>query len=124
MHSTSWVKDDSVLRVRQYLTTDPHHLGDDGEDVALSAYKDASALMEADLENEGIISMHCVIEILNGGVYVGQNKFLCFADTIHWQDIVRNPWASNFTLVPTNGSSGCFHCHISVKKPVEKAMAS
>uniref|UniRef100_A0A8B9CW73 Receptor protein-tyrosine kinase n=1 Tax=Anser brachyrhynchus TaxID=132585 RepID=A0A8B9CW73_9AVES len=45
-------------------------------------------------------------EILNGGVYVGQNKFLCFADTIHWQDIVRNPWASNFTLVPTNGSSG------------------
>uniref|UniRef100_A0A663M1V2 receptor protein-tyrosine kinase n=1 Tax=Athene cunicularia TaxID=194338 RepID=A0A663M1V2_ATHCN len=31
-------------------------------------------------------------EILNGGVYVGQNKFLCFADTIHWQDIVRNPW--------------------------------
>ncbi|OXB77456.1 UNVERIFIED_CONTAM: hypothetical protein H355_005165 [Colinus virginianus] len=47
-----------------------------------------------------------VSEILNGGVYVGQNKFLCFADTIHWQDIVRNPWASNFTLVPTNGSSG------------------
>uniref|UniRef100_A0A8C8BAC6 receptor protein-tyrosine kinase n=1 Tax=Otus sunia TaxID=257818 RepID=A0A8C8BAC6_9STRI len=50
-------------------------------------------------------------EILNGGVYVGQNKFLCFADTIHWQDIVRNPWASNFTLVPTNGSSGCGRCH-------------
>lgn len=52
-------------------------------------------------------------EILNGGVYVGQNKFLCFADTIHWQDIVRNPWASNFTLVPTNGSSGCKYCFYS-----------
>uniref|UniRef100_A0A674I5A3 Receptor protein-tyrosine kinase n=1 Tax=Terrapene triunguis TaxID=2587831 RepID=A0A674I5A3_9SAUR len=50
-------------------------------------------------------------EILNGGVYVGQNKFLCYADTIHWQDIVRNPRASNFTLVPTNGSSGCGRCH-------------
>lgn len=46
-------------------------------------------------------------EILNGGVYVDQNKFLCYADTIHWQDIVRNPWPSNMTLVSTNGSSGC-----------------
>uniref|UniRef100_A0A8B9ICB4 Receptor protein-tyrosine kinase n=1 Tax=Anser brachyrhynchus TaxID=132585 RepID=A0A8B9ICB4_9AVES len=63
-------------------------------------------------------------EILNGGVYVGQNKFLCFADTIHWQDIVRNPWASNFTLVPTNGSSGCKYqfnslsCHQHITKTV------
>uniref|UniRef100_A0AAX7V9T7 receptor protein-tyrosine kinase n=1 Tax=Astatotilapia calliptera TaxID=8154 RepID=A0AAX7V9T7_ASTCA len=30
-------------------------------------------------------------EILNGGVYVDQNKFLCHADTIHWQDIVKYP---------------------------------
>ncbi|KAG5214027.1 hypothetical protein JEQ12_009813, partial [Ovis aries] len=45
-------------------------------------------------------------EILNGGVYVDQNKFLCYTDTIHWQDIVRNPWPSNLTLVSTNGSSG------------------
>uniref|UniRef100_A0A671V954 Receptor protein-tyrosine kinase n=1 Tax=Sparus aurata TaxID=8175 RepID=A0A671V954_SPAAU len=30
-------------------------------------------------------------EILSGGVYVDQNKFLCHADTIHWQDIVKNP---------------------------------
>ncbi|KAL6047647.1 hypothetical protein STEG23_005491, partial [Scotinomys teguina] len=44
--------------------------------------------------------------ILNGGVYVDQNKFLCYADTIHWQDIVRNPWPSNMTLVSTNGSFG------------------
>ncbi|XP_069472018.1 receptor tyrosine-protein kinase erbB-4 isoform X2 [Ambystoma mexicanum] len=50
-------------------------------------------------------------EILNGGVYVGQNKFLCYADTIHWQDIVRNSSASNFTLVPINGSPGCGKCH-------------
>lgn len=54
-----------------------------------------------------VCSLVFYAEILNGGVYVGQNKFLCFADTIHWQDIVRNPWASNFTLVPMNGSSGC-----------------
>ncbi|XP_075790058.1 receptor tyrosine-protein kinase erbB-4 isoform X10 [Pelodiscus sinensis] len=54
-------------------------------------------------------------EILNGGVYVGQNKFLCYADTIHWQDIVRNPRASNFTLVPTNGSAGCGRCHKSCR---------
>ncbi|XP_076788169.1 receptor tyrosine-protein kinase erbB-4 [Arvicanthis niloticus] len=50
-------------------------------------------------------------EILNGGVYVDQNKFLCYADTIHWQDIVRNPWPSNMTLVSTNGSFGCGRCH-------------
>uniref|UniRef100_A0A9J8CRD5 Receptor tyrosine-protein kinase erbB-4 n=1 Tax=Cyprinus carpio carpio TaxID=630221 RepID=A0A9J8CRD5_CYPCA len=30
-------------------------------------------------------------EILNGGVYVDQNKFLCHADTIHWNDIIKNP---------------------------------
>lgn len=29
----------------------PHHLGDDSKGAALSAYKDASAHMEADLEN-------------------------------------------------------------------------
>ncbi|DAA32466.1 TPA: v-erb-a erythroblastic leukemia viral oncogene homolog 4 [Bos taurus] len=50
-------------------------------------------------------------EILNGGVYVDQNKFLCYTDTIHWQDIVRNPWPFNLTLVSTNGSSGCGRCH-------------
>nr|XP_033800985.1 receptor tyrosine-protein kinase erbB-4 isoform X2 [Geotrypetes seraphini] len=50
-------------------------------------------------------------EILNGGVYVGQNQFLCYVDTIHWQDIVRNAWASNFSLVLINGTSGCGKCH-------------
>uniref|UniRef100_A0A8B9H5C5 Receptor protein-tyrosine kinase n=1 Tax=Astyanax mexicanus TaxID=7994 RepID=A0A8B9H5C5_ASTMX len=42
-------------------------------------------------------------EILNGGVYVDQNKFLCHADTIHWQDIVYNPRAE-LLVVPSNNS--------------------
>ncbi|XP_066482236.1 receptor tyrosine-protein kinase erbB-4 isoform X1 [Tiliqua scincoides] len=50
-------------------------------------------------------------EILNGGAYVGQNRFLCYADTIHWEDIVRNPLASNFSVVPKNSSTDCGHCH-------------
>ncbi|KPP69825.1 hypothetical protein Z043_111394, partial [Scleropages formosus] len=49
-------------------------------------------------------------EILNGGVYVDQNKFLCHADTIHWQDIVKNP-RSELLVVPTNSSVGCLRCH-------------
>ncbi|KAJ8396389.1 hypothetical protein AAFF_G00019660 [Aldrovandia affinis] len=44
-------------------------------------------------------------EILNGGVYVDQNKFLCHADTIHWQDIVKNS-RSELLVVPTNSSGG------------------
>uniref|UniRef100_A0A8C3B5I0 Receptor protein-tyrosine kinase n=1 Tax=Cyclopterus lumpus TaxID=8103 RepID=A0A8C3B5I0_CYCLU len=40
-------------------------------------------------------------EILSGGVYVDQNKFLCHADTIHWQDIVKNP-RTHPVVVPTN----------------------
>ncbi|XP_048339530.1 receptor tyrosine-protein kinase erbB-4 [Sphaerodactylus townsendi] len=50
-------------------------------------------------------------EILRGGAYVGQNRFLCYADTIHWEDIVRNPSASNFSVVPKNSSTDCGHCH-------------
>uniref|UniRef100_A0AAX7UWJ3 receptor protein-tyrosine kinase n=1 Tax=Astatotilapia calliptera TaxID=8154 RepID=A0AAX7UWJ3_ASTCA len=42
-------------------------------------------------------------EILNGGVYVDQNKFLCHADTIHWQDIVKYPRIQP-VVVPTNSS--------------------
>lgn len=45
-------------------------------------------------------------EILSGGVYVYQNKFLCHADTIHWQDIVKNPGV-HAVVVPTNSSSSC-----------------
>lgn len=45
-------------------------------------------------------------EILSGGVYVDQNKFLCHADTIHWQDIVKNP-RIHPVVVPTNSSVMC-----------------
>uniref|UniRef100_A0A671VAR9 Receptor protein-tyrosine kinase n=1 Tax=Sparus aurata TaxID=8175 RepID=A0A671VAR9_SPAAU len=49
-------------------------------------------------------------EILSGGVYVDQNKFLCHADTIHWQDIVKNPRVHP-VVVPTNSSVTCQKCH-------------
>ncbi|XP_049904474.1 receptor tyrosine-protein kinase erbB-4 isoform X1 [Epinephelus moara] len=49
-------------------------------------------------------------EILSGGVYVDQNKFLCHADTIHWQDIVKNPRLHD-VVVPTNSSVTCQKCH-------------
>uniref|UniRef100_A0A8K9UF56 receptor protein-tyrosine kinase n=1 Tax=Oncorhynchus mykiss TaxID=8022 RepID=A0A8K9UF56_ONCMY len=49
-------------------------------------------------------------EILQGGVYVDQNKFLCHADTIHWQDIVKNARVSPL-VVPTNSSVTCQKCH-------------
>uniref|UniRef100_A0A8K9Y1Y3 receptor protein-tyrosine kinase n=1 Tax=Oncorhynchus mykiss TaxID=8022 RepID=A0A8K9Y1Y3_ONCMY len=65
-------------------------------------------------------------EILQGGVYVDQNKFLCHADTIHWQDIVKNARVSPL-VVPTNSSVTCdtpfvdlfasldsIHSHVSV----------
>ncbi|XP_075463320.1 receptor tyrosine-protein kinase erbB-4 isoform X3 [Ascaphus truei] len=56
------------------------------------------------------LGLRNLTEILNGGVYVGENKFLCYADTIHWQDIVRNPKSSNFTLVPMSGNAECGRC--------------
>ncbi|XP_072541546.1 receptor tyrosine-protein kinase erbB-4-like isoform X2 [Salminus brasiliensis] len=49
-------------------------------------------------------------EILHGGVYVDQNKFLCHADTIHWQDIVKNARPDHL-VVPSNSSSSCQRCH-------------
>ncbi|XP_073699471.1 receptor tyrosine-protein kinase erbB-4 [Garra rufa] len=50
-------------------------------------------------------------EILNGGVYVDQNKFLCHADTIHWNDIIKNP-RSELLVVPSNNSgTSCRRCH-------------
>lgn len=55
-----------------------------------------------------VLSVLCLVstEILNGGVYVDRNKFLCHADTIHWQDIVRNPRIHPL-VVPTNSSVTC-----------------
>uniref|UniRef100_A0A8C7GT67 Receptor protein-tyrosine kinase n=1 Tax=Oncorhynchus kisutch TaxID=8019 RepID=A0A8C7GT67_ONCKI len=52
-------------------------------------------------------------EILQGGVYVDQNKFLCHADTIHWQDIVKNARVSPL-VVPTNSSMEKSSCYIVV----------
>uniref|UniRef100_A0A672RT69 Receptor protein-tyrosine kinase n=1 Tax=Sinocyclocheilus grahami TaxID=75366 RepID=A0A672RT69_SINGR len=50
-------------------------------------------------------------EILNGGVYVDQNKFLCHADTVHWNDIIKNP-RSELLVVPSNNSgNSCRRCH-------------
>uniref|UniRef100_A0A8C2BZM1 Receptor tyrosine-protein kinase erbB-4 n=1 Tax=Cyprinus carpio TaxID=7962 RepID=A0A8C2BZM1_CYPCA len=46
------------------------------------------------------------VKILNGGVYVDQNKFLCHADTIHWNDIIKNP-RSELLVVPSNNSRRC-----------------
>uniref|UniRef100_A0A8C7XNH8 Receptor protein-tyrosine kinase n=1 Tax=Oryzias sinensis TaxID=183150 RepID=A0A8C7XNH8_9TELE len=59
------------------------------------------------LRHLGLINL---AEILYGGVYVDQNKFLCHADTIHWQDIVKNP-GSHPVVVPTNSSVTCPKCH-------------
>uniref|UniRef100_A0A8D3BR88 Receptor protein-tyrosine kinase n=1 Tax=Scophthalmus maximus TaxID=52904 RepID=A0A8D3BR88_SCOMX len=41
------------------------------------------------------LGLRNLTEILNGGLYVDQNKFLCHADTIHWLqggDIVSSPF--------------------------------
>lgn len=73
-----------------------------------------------------LISCHCVLllcirgcvlsslacfsllaEILNGGVYVDQNKFLCHADTIHWRDIIKNPKAELLVVPSNNSNLGC-----------------
>uniref|UniRef100_A0A672RE82 receptor protein-tyrosine kinase n=1 Tax=Sinocyclocheilus grahami TaxID=75366 RepID=A0A672RE82_SINGR len=43
-------------------------------------------------------------EILNGGVYVDQNKFLCHADSIHWQDIMKNKMHISLILSLISGS--------------------
>ncbi|KAG7503664.1 receptor tyrosine-protein kinase erbB-4-like [Solea senegalensis] len=56
------------------------------------------------------LGLRNLTEILSGGVYVDQNKFLCHADTIHWQDIVKNPRAHP-VVVPTNSSVTCQKCH-------------
>lgn len=54
-----------------------------------------------------LISLSLFAEILNGGVYVDQNIFLCHADTIHWRDIIKNPQA-DLLVVPSNNSNlGC-----------------
>ncbi|KAJ8012919.1 hypothetical protein DPEC_G00047880 [Dallia pectoralis] len=58
------------------------------------------------------LGLNNLTEILHGGVYVDKNKFLCHADTIHWQDIVKSPRLSPL-VVPTNSSVTCQKCHVS-----------
>ncbi|XP_075036420.1 receptor tyrosine-protein kinase erbB-4 isoform X1 [Mixophyes fleayi] len=53
------------------------------------------------------LGLRNLTEILNGGVYLDRNDFLCYADTINWQDIVRNP---NATVFPMNKNSNCGKC--------------
>uniref|UniRef100_A0A8D3BN36 Receptor protein-tyrosine kinase n=1 Tax=Scophthalmus maximus TaxID=52904 RepID=A0A8D3BN36_SCOMX len=52
------------------------------------------------------LGLRNLTEILNGGLYVDQNKFLCHADTIHWRDIIKNPQAE-LLVVPSNNSRRC-----------------
>lgn len=51
-------------------------------------------------------------EILNGGVLVDQNKFLCHADTIHWQDIIKNPLAELLVVSSNSSNPGCEYNHM------------
>uniref|UniRef100_A0A8C8EZQ3 Receptor protein-tyrosine kinase n=1 Tax=Oncorhynchus tshawytscha TaxID=74940 RepID=A0A8C8EZQ3_ONCTS len=57
------------------------------------------------------LGLRNLTEILNGGVYVDQNKFLCHADTIHWRDIIKNPQAELLVVPSNNSGLGCKRCH-------------
>ncbi|XP_036946489.1 receptor tyrosine-protein kinase erbB-4-like isoform X5 [Acanthopagrus latus] len=57
------------------------------------------------------LGLRNLTEILNGGVYVDQNKFLCHADTIHWRDIIKNPQAELLVVPSNNSNLGCRRCH-------------
>ncbi|GCB67182.1 hypothetical protein scyTo_0010211 [Scyliorhinus torazame] len=57
------------------------------------------------------LGLQNMTEILNGGIYIDQNKFLCYVNTIHWHDIVRDPPAADIIIVPTNTTVACGRCH-------------
>ncbi|KAM4559715.1 receptor tyrosine-protein kinase erbB-4-like isoform 3-T3 [Odontesthes bonariensis] len=57
------------------------------------------------------LGLRNLTEILNGGVYVDQNKFLCHADTIHWRDITKNPQGELLVVSSNNSNIGCRRCH-------------
>uniref|UniRef100_A0A8C6WWV5 Receptor protein-tyrosine kinase n=1 Tax=Neogobius melanostomus TaxID=47308 RepID=A0A8C6WWV5_9GOBI len=57
------------------------------------------------------LGLRNLTEILHGGVYVDQNKFLCHADTIHWRDIIKNPQAELLVVPSNNSNLGCRRCH-------------
>uniref|UniRef100_A0A4W3IWW5 receptor protein-tyrosine kinase n=1 Tax=Callorhinchus milii TaxID=7868 RepID=A0A4W3IWW5_CALMI len=53
------------------------------------------------------LGLQNLTEILNGGIYIDQNKFLCYANTVHWQDIVRSTANADTIIVPTNTTVAC-----------------
>ncbi|XP_059823351.1 receptor tyrosine-protein kinase erbB-4-like isoform X5 [Hypanus sabinus] len=57
------------------------------------------------------LGLQNMTEILNGGIYIDQNKFLCYVNTIHWQDIVRDPRSADIIIVPSNTTATCGRCH-------------
>ncbi|CAM9168397.1 unnamed protein product, partial [Lampetra planeri] len=57
------------------------------------------------------LGLRNLTEVLNGGVYVDQNKFLCHADTIHWRDIIKNPQAELLVVPSNNSNLRCDRCH-------------
>ncbi|KAM6893714.1 receptor tyrosine-protein kinase erbB-4-like [Xenentodon cancila] len=57
------------------------------------------------------LGLRNLTEILNGGVYVDHNKFLCHADTIHWRDVIKNPQAELLVVPSNNSNIGCRRCH-------------
>ncbi|XP_061633821.1 receptor tyrosine-protein kinase erbB-4-like isoform X6 [Phyllopteryx taeniolatus] len=56
------------------------------------------------------LGLRNLTEILNGGLYVDQNKFLCHADTIHWRDIIKKPQAELLVVPSNNSNLGCRRC--------------
>ncbi|XP_031414731.1 receptor tyrosine-protein kinase erbB-4-like isoform X2 [Clupea harengus] len=57
------------------------------------------------------LGLQNLTEILNGGVYVDQNRFLCHADNIHWLDIIKNPKAELLVVPSNNSGNTCRKCH-------------
>ncbi|XP_069790067.1 receptor tyrosine-protein kinase erbB-4-like isoform X2 [Narcine bancroftii] len=57
------------------------------------------------------LGLQNLTEILNGGIYIDQNNFLCYINTIDWQDIVRDPRSADIIIVPTNNTATCGKCH-------------
>ncbi|XP_062383474.1 receptor tyrosine-protein kinase erbB-4-like [Sardina pilchardus] len=57
------------------------------------------------------LGLQNLTEILNGGVYVDQNRFLCHADNIHWQDILKQKDADILVLSSNNSGNICRKCH-------------
>ncbi|KAF7689754.1 receptor tyrosine-protein kinase erbB-4-like [Silurus meridionalis] len=57
------------------------------------------------------LGLNNLTEILNGGLYIDQNKFLCHVDTIHWRDIMKKT-RGELLVVPSNNSNySCRRCH-------------